>query len=409
MPLALNVFLLNFAAQSLEDLNETRVAKLNSFWSLAAQLEKSSFTQSMEHITHLSNEIPRNNPKLDSLMFLQHNTLQSQEPPNLAFEPSPVWHDDDSMVVDDAAKVFLRNLLTKSKGQARELKLEGEKQHREVENAKRVRESVRQGKDKRDEVEVVRAIFVLQEKFHDTDRKRLTAEVETSTVMTAVGDLSLGAKSHNFRSQTFKIPTNCDLCGDRIWGLSAKGFDCRDCGYTCHSKCEMKVPAECPGEQTKEDKKKLKVERQEQAQGTPTVAEPSPSNGDTDSPALARKDTMNSLSSGYAASAHRSVAGSAVSIKPPAEESSESAAATPKPSASAASKRHRILAPPPSQYSSASPAGEPISKSSDPKGKMIYAYQANGDGEITVEEGQGITVLDPDGKENRFLSFLPLS
>lgn len=390
-------------AQSLGDLNETRVAKLNSLWSLAAQLENTSFAQSTEHITHLLNEIPRNNPKLDSLMFLQHNTSQSQEPPNLVFEPSPVWHDDDAMVTDEPAKVFLRNLLTKSKGQARELKLESDKQRHEVENAKKVRESVRQGKDKRDEVEVVRAIFLLQEKFHETDRKRLTAEVETSTVMSVVGDLSLGAKSHNFRSQTFKIPTNCDLCGDRIWGLSAKGFDCRDCGYTCHSKCEMKVPAECPGEQTKEEKKKLKAERQEQAQSTPTISEPAPSNGDTDSPALGRKDTMNSLSSGYAASAHRSVAGSTASIKPPVEESSEPAAATPKPSV--APKRHRILAPPPAQYASASPVAEPVSKSSDPKGKMLYAYQANGDGEITVEEGQGITVLDHDGKDNQFFSF----
>ena len=38
-----------------------------------------------------------------------------------------------------------------------------------------------------------------------------------------------------------------DLCGDKIWGLSAKGSTCTDCGFSCHSKCEMKVPAKCPG------------------------------------------------------------------------------------------------------------------------------------------------------------------
>ena len=90
----------------------------------------------------------------------------------------------------------------------------------------------------------------------------LTAEVETSTITAVVGDLSMYGKSHTFKSETFKIPTNCDLCGDRIWGLSAKGFICNDCGFTCHSKCQLKVPAECPGEQTKEEKKRLKVERQ---------------------------------------------------------------------------------------------------------------------------------------------------
>ncbi|KAL1973880.1 hypothetical protein VTN31DRAFT_5440 [Thermomyces dupontii] len=380
---------------SLGDLNETRVAKLNSLWSLAAQLEKNATDQSAEYLTHLSNEIPRNNPKLDSMMFLQHNTSQSQEPPDLVFEPSPVWHDDDAMVTDENAKIFLRNLLTKSKAEARELKREADKQRREVENAKRVRESAKQGKTKQDEAEIVRAIFSMQEKLHEIDKKWIAAEVETSTILAAVGDLSLGARNHNFRSQTFKIPTNCDLCGERIWGLSAKGFDCRDCGYTCHSKCQMKVPPECPGEQTKEEKKKLKAERQEQAQANvSTAAEPTISGGASEAPSLSRRDTMSSLSSGYAASAHRSVSGSA---KPStAEESTSPSVSATRTTSTGGAKRNRILAPPPAQYVSAPPPQDSAPAKTEPKGRMLYPYQANGEGEITVEEGQEITLLDPD-------------
>lgn len=392
-------------------MNETRVEKLNSFWLLAAQLEKGASTQSTELMTHLGNEIPRNNPKLDSLMFLQHNASQSQEPPNLTFEPSPVWHDDDQMITDESAKVFLRNMLMKSKSQVRELKAEAEKQQREVEGAKRIRDNIRQGKDKRDEVDVVKAIFNLQEKLHETERKKMTAEVETLTILAVVGDLSLGAKNHNFRSQTFKIPTNCDLCGERIWGLSAKGFDCVDCGYTCHSKCQMKVPAECPGEQTKEEKKKLKVERQEQAQSAPAVSEHAPPNGNNgavaDMPALTRRDTMNSLSSGYAHSAHRSVSGSISSSKPSGEEPAELGAAPPR-SSTSTTKRNRILAPPPTQYVSSPTVAElpaPTSKKNVQRGKMVYAYQATGDGEVTVNEGQDIIVLEPDG-EYLFLMYI---
>lgn len=358
-------------------------------------------------MAHLTSEIPRNNPKLDSLMFLQHNVTQTQEPPNMVFEPSPVWHDDEAIVTDEPAKVFLRNLLTKSKSQARELKMEADKQRREVEGAKRIRENVKQGRDNRDEVELVRAIFTLQEKFHEIDRRRLTAEVETSTIIAVVGDLSLGAKNHNFRSQTFKIPTNCDLCGDRIWGLSAKGFDCRDCGYTCHSKCQMKVPAECPGEQTKEEKKKLKVERQEQAQATPVIREPSSPNGASELPALNRRDTMNSLSSGYAISAQRSLSGSVTSSRPTAEEPAElpaSPAPNPAAAATGGAKRNRILAPPPTQYVSPPPANDSTAalgssaKASELKARMLYAYQANGEGEISVDEGQEVVVVEPDGK-----------
>lgn len=330
----------------------------------------------------------------------------------MQFEPSPVWHDDASMIIDDPAKVFLRNLQGKSKGQLREIKTEADRKRNEVENGKRVRQSVREGKDNRDEVDVVRAIFAMQEDFHQLDRKRLTAEIEVSTITSVVGDLSFGAKNHNFRQQTFKIPTNCDLCGERIWGLSAKGFDCRDCGYTCHSKCEMKVPAECPGEQTKEEKKKLKVERQEAASSSPVVTTPATSTSTAELPALSRRDTMNSLSSGYSASA-TTKSTSALSGTLPANGSlaelpgEESAPPAPAPAPAPAVKKptparkNRVLAPPPAQYVSAPPprtsTDSPKASSSEPKGKMMYPYQANGEDEISVDESLEVIIVEPDG------------
>src|SRR5262245_48638817 len=111
-------------------------------------------------MNHLSSEIPRNNPRLDSMMFVRHNASNWQEPPNVVFEPSPVWLDDDVITTDEASKVFLRNVLTKSKGSLRDLRSELDKKRRDVEAARRVKQAVREGKDKRDEVEVVRAIFV---------------------------------------------------------------------------------------------------------------------------------------------------------------------------------------------------------------------------------------------------------
>lgn len=382
----------NLILKGLQDLNETRVTRLNALWSLAGQLEKSSLTNSVNHVTNLLNEIPRNDPRLDSMMFLQHNVTQSQEPPNMGFEPSPVWHDDATIITDEAAKIFLRNLLGKSKSQVRELRVEADKKKREVDTGKKVREGIQQGKDNRNEVDIVRSIFALQEGLHEVERKWLTAEVETSTIIAVAGDLSMGAQNHNFRSQTFKIPTNCDLCGERIWGLSAKGFDCRDCGYTCHSKCQMKVPAECPGEQSKEDKKKLKVVRQEQAGVMPSVDLES-SAVSTTAPSLTRQNTMNSLSSGYAASTARSVSNVATQ---PTPESPAEAAPAPSTETKPAPKRGRVLAPPPTAY--VSPPAATESKSKEPRGKMLYAYQATGADEVTVHDGDDVAILEPDGK-----------
>ncbi|KAH7132647.1 hypothetical protein B0J11DRAFT_522201 [Dendryphion nanum] len=382
---------------SLQDLSETRVNKLNSIWSLAAQVETQTLTRSTEHLNHLSAEIPRNNPLLDSMMFVRHNAGAWQEPADFQFEPSPVWLDDGSIATDESAVVFLRNVLTKSKGSLLEQRREVDKKRKEVENAKKVRQAIREGRDKRDEVEVVRAIFAIQESMHEVERTKVTSEVEVSTITSVVGDLSIGARNHNFKSQTFKIPTNCDLCGDRIWGLSAKGFDCRDCGYTCHSKCELKVPADCPGEQTKEEKKKLKEERQKASHAAP------PANGNPTSPQasemprISRSDTvnsMNTLSSGYSATAHRSISGG---MSPTTEESPEKKVAT-APVAAPAPRRNRMVAPPPAQYVKDDGGDAPLAspKASEQKGKMLYGYEQNGEGEITVPEGREVTILEPD-------------
>jgi formin-binding protein 1 len=389
---------------SLQDLSETRVAKLNSIWSLASHLETTAMQRSKEHLQHLSAEIPRNDPSLDSIMFVRHNAVQWMDPPDMAFEPSPVWLDSDSMAVDDLSKTYLRNILGKSKPLAREMKSEVDKKRKEIENIKSIRRSVRAGKDKRDEAELVKALFFLSEEMHALERKRLTAEIEMSTITSVVGDLSLGAKNHPFKAETFKIPTNCDLCGERIWGLSAKGHHCKDCGFTCHSKCEMKVPADCPGEQSKEEKKKLKAERQETARAAMTIDTSSPAtNGQPESPGLARQDTMNSLSSGYAASAQRSVsglpprsAGSAVEDTASHERPSSEPQSAPKPST--AGRRNRVVAPPPAAYVSAPPPDPSSNGHSRARGRMLYHYEARDEGEISVKEGKEVTILEPDGK-----------
>ena len=400
MPLIPQLSLLT-AFKSLQDLSETRINQINSLWSHAVQLENSTLSRSIDHLNHLSSEIPRNDPKLDSMMFVRHNVAPWQEPQDLVFEPSPVWLDDSAMATDESAKIYLRNVLGKSKSQLRDLKQDVDDKRREVENIKRIRRNIRQGKDKRDEVELVRAMFSLQEDLHQVERRRLTAEVETQTIVSTVGDVSLGAQNHQFKSQTFKVPTNCDLCGERIWGLSAKGFDCRDCGYTCHSKCELKVPAECPGEQSKEDRKRLKAERQAASKATPIQTNGGHHDGVAELPTLSRSNTMDTLSSGYAASANRSVSGKIPSADATTDPVDGAQPATSKP---ATLRKNRIIAPPPTQYISELPANPPsaggssTSHRTDRRAKMNYAYQATSDGELSVNEGEDVVIVEADGE-----------
>ena len=383
---------------SLQALNETRTSTLNNLWSAAAAIETTTMNNSAQLLQHLSSEIPRNNPVLDSMMFTRHNAqAQWQDPPDFGFEPSPVWLDDDVMAADAASKTFLMNILTKSKSSLSELKREVEGRRKEVDGCKRVRQAIKEGKDKRDEVEVVRAQLYNQELINHSERRRTTAEVKVSTIVGNVGDVSIGAKSHTFKNQTFKIPTNCDLCGDRIWGLSAKGLSCEECGFTCHTKCELKVPADCPGELNKEEKKKIKGERQSAAQVA--MAKPTePVNGANAGGgegrgALQRSDTlgsMNTLSSGYAASAQRSVSGTTQRSSIEDGATASTPATTSSPPAKAPIRR--VVAPPPTTYIGPNGTGDEGRQ----KGKMLYAFQASSAEEVSIAEGGEFTVLEPD-------------
>lgn len=162
----------------------------------------------------------------------------------------------------------------------------------------------------------------------------------------------------------------------------------------------MKVPAQCPGEQTKEEKKKLKQERQEAANNGLKSPSTGPGENVAELPTMSRSNTMNSLSSGYAASANRSVSGA----RSPTEETPPDRPASLKPNITGPTsmRKNRVVAPPPTAYISELPGssvnGSSTALSNEQKGKMLYAYDANGAEEVTVTEGKEVTILEPDGK-----------
>lgn len=366
---------------SMQTLSEARIKKLNSIWLQAANLETSVMNRSADFTKHLASEIPRNHPSLDSMMFVRHNSASFQQPADFVFEPSPIWHDDDAMANTDTAKTYLRNVLAKSKTQLVDLRRETDTKRRELDSARR---KGSRGED----FEAIREMLAAQQIHHDAERQKITTEIEVSTIITAVGDLSVGARPHPLKAQTFKIPTNCDLCGDRIWGLSAKGFDCPDCGFCCHSKCEMKVPADCPGECNKDEKRRLKAERQEAAKDKSVaedaaIPERSATSASVPPPSLNRSgtvDSMSTLSSGYATSR------AATSPRP--DGADDTSASKPR-----VASTSRLKAPPPAQYKKWTDPDESESKQ---KAKMIYPYTATGADEVSVAEGHEVSVLEPD-------------
>lgn len=149
-------------------------------------------------------------------------------------------------------------------------------------------------------------------------------------------------------------------------------------------KCEMKIPADCPGVLDKAAKKAFREEKRASMAVNSEVG-----NGDEHSSgSISRSNTMTStLSSSHSIRGNGGL--KAVNNKLSRSNSMAGTGST-----------RRAVAPPPDRHVSASSA-EPIRESpmedSAVKGKMLYAYTARGEGEITVEQGKDLIILEPDG------------
>ncbi|XP_065166726.1 beta-chimaerin isoform X2 [Atheta coriaria] len=52
-------------------------------------------------------------------------------------------------------------------------------------------------------------------------------------------------KPHQFKVTTFKGLNWCELCGNFLWGFTAQGVRCDDCGTVAHEKCSKKFSNDC--------------------------------------------------------------------------------------------------------------------------------------------------------------------
>lgn len=99
----------------LQDLNESKVLFLNGIWKRAISLEKSFTTRVVERLGASETVVTQNKPSLSTAMYIKHNVREWREPPDFQFKPSPVWHDDEKFTVPSQQEVnMLRVLLAKS-------------------------------------------------------------------------------------------------------------------------------------------------------------------------------------------------------------------------------------------------------------------------------------------------------
>ncbi|KAI0084817.1 hypothetical protein BDY19DRAFT_1043519 [Irpex rosettiformis] len=188
----------------------------------------------------------------DQQLFIEHNIRQFTYPPDLEFQSCPTYYDTNEINVDPAPKVYLQNKLAKCKEKLLELQPIVEAKQRDVTQLGKLVDtySDNQTLESLDEVSDSYLDAHHQLSFYLSSERMLSTEIETISV--ALGGDEGEQHPHSFKSSSFSIPTQCAYCKSSIWGLSKQGKSCQDCGISVHSKCELKVPADCAGDQGKQ-------------------------------------------------------------------------------------------------------------------------------------------------------------
>ncbi|KAL2315813.1 Protein BZZ1 [Schizosaccharomyces pombe] len=221
-------------------LNEYRVSNLNEIWCNSFSIEKSLHDTLSQRTVEIQSEIAKNEPVLDSAMFGRHNSKNWALPADLHFEPSPIWHDTDALVVDGSCKNYLRNLLVHSKNDLGKQKdelvsLDSQLEGLRVDDPNSANQSF---ESKKASINLEGKELMVKARIEDL-------EVRINKITSVANNLEEGGRFHDFKHVSFKLPTSCSYCREIIWGLSKRGCVCKNCGFKCHARCELLVPANC--------------------------------------------------------------------------------------------------------------------------------------------------------------------
>ncbi|KAI0632446.1 hypothetical protein C8Q77DRAFT_1125758 [Trametes polyzona] len=186
-------------------------------------------------------------PQADQDLFIEYNISPFTPPADWSFEPSAIHYDHGDMSVEPASKVYLQNRLGRCRAKLQELEPVLSSKRREAEQLGKLVAAYSSDSTLGNAGEVLDNYLDAQHELTFYGTSRVVLSTESETISSALNGDEGAQSPHSFKSSSFSIPTTCAYCKSSIWGLSKQGKTCKACGISVHSKCELKIPADCSG------------------------------------------------------------------------------------------------------------------------------------------------------------------
>ncbi|KAG0256464.1 hypothetical protein DFQ27_005706 [Actinomortierella ambigua] len=231
--------------KNMQALEESRVEALKAIWESYIGLEKKLTQDANQKLDAMLQNVQSVDASADSAAFIRSQKSAWTTPADLPFESSQVFNDTGELVNDNDAQVFMSNKLMKLRRKLAQAMVDIKSREKDLEGLQNLKDAYTTNRNLGDPDEVHENILEISRSITVTQTMRALYEAEINAIVSTMGDGGVQQQPHDFKAASFTIPTTCDYCQSTIWGLAKQGFTCRDCGYNCHSKCEMKVPPNC--------------------------------------------------------------------------------------------------------------------------------------------------------------------
>ncbi|KDQ62593.1 hypothetical protein JAAARDRAFT_30501 [Jaapia argillacea MUCL 33604] len=215
---------------------------------LQAQTLHSSHLESLKNrASSVQTALTQVDPAKDQDLFIDHNVRPFVAPGDWKFEPCQSHYDTGEMNAEPAPKVFLQNKLSRCKTKLQELAPLLQAKRSEVDRLSKLVTAYTNDGSLGNLDEVTDNYLEAHHQLAAYASSESILKAEIDTIVRALAGDEGAQQPHSFKSSSFSIPTQCGYCKTSIWGLSKQGKTCKVCGLSVHSKCELKVPAECSG------------------------------------------------------------------------------------------------------------------------------------------------------------------
>lgn len=188
-------------------------------------------------------------PSKEQELFVEYNRNQTpfSIPDDYKFEPCQGFYDNDELSIEPAPKVYLQNKLLRCREKLQELQSLLAVKQSEVDKLQKLKSAYIEDPALGSLQDVRESLLDAEHVFTNLSVTQVIYNAEVDLLIHALGDDQGAQNPHSFKSSSFSIPTQCGYCKSSIWGLSKQGKTCKTCHISVHSKCELKIPANCTG------------------------------------------------------------------------------------------------------------------------------------------------------------------